>query len=42
MSTVTEEEKVEMTEERQKSYCQWCWVHDFGLCSVCALNTRSK
>lgn len=37
MSIVSEEEKLEMSIERQKDYCKWCFHHSFGFCENCSL-----
>ena len=38
MSTLSQEEKNEMTLEQQFEYCRWCFYRDFGNCKACALN----
>jgi len=34
---VTKNEKMQMSEEQKKEYCEWCFYHDYGNCNNCAL-----
>ena len=40
MAIVAEKEKEEMSDEQKKEYCEWCWYHDYGNCSKCALEMK--
>lgn len=42
MAIVSESDKKEMSEKKQKEYCIWCFHHDYGHCDVCALKDVLK
>lgn len=37
MSIISEQEYIDIGPDRAASYCLWCWGHDYGNCSFCAV-----
>ena len=42
MSMQTEESIKDWTPEYKTEYCNWCWGHDYGNCTECALKPKKK